>query len=65
MLLLNNIKNYLYEKLYDIWMLVGVRMYFVDILLDTQQYVRYEIMMNDRKIRTRKDFKKMSDDYDE
>ena len=46
-------------------MLVGVRMYFVDILLDTQQYVRYEIMMNDRKIRTRKDFKKMSDDYDE
>jgi len=57
MLLLNNIKKYLYERLYDIWMILGVKLYFTDILLETQDYVKFEIMCNDRKISRRKDFK--------
>ena len=50
MLLLNNFKNHLIEELYDIWILISVRMYFVEILLDTQEYVKIEFNMNDRII---------------
>ena len=57
MLLLNNIKKYLYEILYDSWIYIGNKLYFTDILLETQDYVKFEIMCNDRKISRRKDFK--------
>ena len=62
-MMINRLKHILYERLYDIWMILGVKLYFTDILLETQDYVRYEMMLNNRKVRTRKDFRKMNENY--
>jgi len=63
MLFFNKIKKYLFETFYDLWLLVGSRFYFIEILLETQNYVMYELMTNNRKIRKRKDFIEMDSDY--
>ena len=63
MLFFNNIKKYLLETFYDLWLSVGSRFYFIEILLETQNYVMYELMTNNRKIRKRKDFIEMDSDY--
>ena len=69
MLLLRNIKKrmkrvryYFYETFYDMWLCVGCKLYFIDILLDTQSYVKYELMMN-KRVSKRKDFIEMDSDY--
>ena len=63
-MMIKRLKHILYERLYDIWLILGVKLYFTDILLDTQDYVRYEMMLNNRKVRTRKDFRKMNETYE-
>ena len=68
MLSLSNIQKkvryYFYETFYDMWLSVGSRLYFIDILLDTQEYVKYELIMNKRKIRNRNDFKRINEYQD-
>jgi len=63
-MMIKRLKHILYERLYDIWLILGVKLYFTDILLETQDYVRYEMMLNNRKVRTRKDFRKMNETYE-
>ncbi len=63
-MMIKRLKHILYERLYDIWLILGVKLYFTDILLETQDYVRYEMMLNNRKVRTRKDFRKMNENYE-
>ena len=59
MLFKNNIKNlksYFYEIGYDLWLTFGVKFFYIDVLFETQEYIRWELVFNNRKVRKRKDF---------
>jgi len=59
MLFKNNIKNlksYFYEIGYDLWLTFGVKYFYIDVLFETQEYIRWELVFNNRKVRKRKDF---------
>ena len=59
MLFKNNIKNlksYFYEIGYDLWLTFGVKYFYIDVLFETQEYIRWELVFNNSKVRKRKDF---------
>tara|TARA_B100000315_G_C14098956_1_gene372794 strand:- start:184 stop:426 length:243 start_codon:yes stop_codon:yes gene_type:complete len=53
---IKNLKSYLYETGYDLWLTFGVKYFYVDVLFETQEFIRWELVFNKRKVRKRKDF---------
>ena len=52
----------IYEWGYDLWLKVGFRLYFIEILLDTKEYVLSEYIVSGKPL-SRKDFVRMDKDY--
>lgn len=60
--LLQKIRFRIYEWIYDLWLKVGFRLYFIEILLDTKEYVLSEYLIDGKPL-SRKDFVRMDKDY--
>ena len=54
----HRIGKWFYEFGYDWWLVVGSKLYYLDVLYDTKEWVLYEHLV-DGKVRTRKDFNTM------
>ena len=53
---IKNMKSFLYETVYDLWLTFGVKYFYVDVLFETQDFIRWELVFNNRKVKKRKDF---------
>ena len=51
-----------FRALSDLWLKVGFRLFYIEILFNTKDWVLYEYMV-DGKPKSRKDFVKMDKDY--
>ena len=60
--LLQKIRFRIYEWCYDLWLKVGFRLYFIEILLDTKEYVLSEYLVDGKPL-SRKDFVRMDKNY--
>ena len=59
----SRISKRIYEWGYDLWLRVGFRLYYIEILFNTKDWVLYEYMV-DGKPKSRKDFVRMDKNYD-
>ena len=59
----SKISKRIYEWGYDLWLKVGFRLFYIEILFNTKDWVLYEYMV-DGKPKSRKDFVRMDKDYD-
>ena len=64
MLFLNKIKNtcfktyvnckfFMYTLFYEIWLWIGTKLYFLDIVLGLKEFISFELMFGDRKVSKR------------
>tara|TARA_Y100001973_G_C5208210_1_gene343279 strand:+ start:10320 stop:10523 length:204 start_codon:yes stop_codon:yes gene_type:complete len=60
--MLEKIKSRLYEWGYDLWLKVGFKLFYIEVLFNTKEWVLYEYMV-DEKPKGRKDFVKMDKNY--
>jgi len=58
----SKISNRIYEWSYDLWLKVGFRLFFIEILFNTKDWVLYEYFV-DGKPKGRKDFVRMDKEY--
>ena len=58
----SKISNRIYEMGYDLWLKVGFRLFFIEILFNTKDWVLYEYFV-DGKPKGRKDFVRMDKEY--